>query len=87
MNITRIYYEKLLAAATHAKAETQRADAASHALITLGAKYADLEALHEESLKREREQNVKIDMRDQTIVHIANRLSLHGDPEPIAGTE
>jgi hypothetical protein len=87
MQISKLAYEKLLAAAQHAKAETARANEASHALMALGAKYEELKKTYDETREGLRASRVKVEIRDEALVQLALRLSFHGDAEPIAGTE
>ena len=92
-NITKLQHEKLLAAAAHERTETARAEATNRSFINLTEKYEDLKKSHGDALaqlmtlKRERDLHRAVSERTEALAHLALRLSFHGDPEPIAGTE
>lgn len=87
MQLSKMNYEKLLAAAAHERAEASRANEASHSLVALGAKYEELKKTYDETREGLRASRVKVEIRDEALVQLALRLSFHGDAEPIAGTE
>jgi capsid protein len=94
MQLTKMAYEKLLAAIDGEKKETadwrRAAEVASKRALDLGKELeakADLERDHDSARKTIGLLATKVAVRDEALVQLALRLSFHGDPEPIAGTE